>query len=666
MSNPAQLTVNTLRILSVEMIEAANSGHPGLPLGAAPMAYALWQGFLKASPTAPNWPDRDRFVLSPGHGSALMYSLLHVYGYDLPMEEIKSFRQWGSLTPGHPEFHLTPGVEATTGPLGQGMCNAIGMAVAERALANRFNTSSHTLIDHHTYAIVSDGDLMEGVTAEASSYAGHLGLGKLICLYDANDITLDGPTDLTFSKEDVGARYRAYGWQVSIVKDGDTDIDGLMAAIEEAKADTERPSLIIVKTTIGYGAPNKQGTAGVHGSPLGKSELALTRKGFGWDYPAFTVPEEAKSHAQAMATRGDSAYAAWKGTFEAWSAGNPELRDEWQAWMAGRPLGEWSNMPSFEVGESIATRSAAGKVQNAIAAQLTCLIGGDADLSCSTKTALKDGGSFEGQGGAGRNLHFGVREHGMAAIANGMAYHGGLRPFASTFLVFSDYMRPSIRLAAMNGLPVVYIFTHDSVALGEDGPTHQPIEHVMTLRAIPGLRVLRPCDALETKEAWISAANHTDGPTALVLTRQNVPTLDRQRLAPATELRRGGYILSESVGTPKVILIATGSEVHAALDAQARLKELKIPCRVVSMPCWELFDLQVDEYQSKVLGEEFRGVLRVSIEAGITQGWHRYVGRRGLTIGINRYGASAPGSTNMAKFGLTGEAVVRAIKRRLV
>lgn len=659
------LTINSLRVLAIDMIEQADSGHPGLPMGAAPMAYVLWQNHLRFDPQHPLWPDRDRFVLSGGHGSALLYALLHTYGYDLPMDELKRFRQWESRTPGHPEFDLTPGVEATTGPLGQGMCNAIGMAIAERALAHRFNRPDHTVVDHLTYALVTDGDLMEGVTAEAASYAGHLGLGKLICLYDSNDISLDGPTSMTWT-EDVARRFEAYGWQVLTVADGDRDLASIDQALTAAKAETARPSLIVVKTTIGYGSPNKQGTSDVHGSPLGPKEAALARQTLGWPVETpFTVPDEVLTHAEAGASRGVAAHAAWNQRFHAWSLAHPDLARDWHAAMTFELTEGWEEcLPSFAAGDAPATRQASGKVMNALASALPWLMGGDADLSVSTKTALSGQGSFNGQTGAGRNLHFGVREHGMGAIANGMAYHGGVRPYVSTFLVFSDYMRPAVRLAAMNGLPVVFIWTHDSVALGEDGPTHQPVEHVMSLRLIPGLTVLRPSDANETREAWRFIAEHNEGPAALILSRQGMTTLDRTRLGPAEGLHHGAYILAEAThAEAKVILIATGYEVHVALEARHLLEEAGVPTRVVSMPSWELFASQPRAYRDEVLPPG--GALRVSIEAGSTLGWERWVGADGITVGVDRFGASAPWKVTMKALGLTGEAVAARVRERL-
>lgn len=557
------LCINTLRTLSIDAVQKADSGHPGLPMGAAPMAYVLWQKFLKHDPANPQWPDRDRFVLSPGHGCMLHYALLHLTGYPLSMEDLKAFRQWGSKTPGHPEFGLTPGVEATTGPLGQGHANAVGMAIAERALAHRFNTPQFKVVDHFTYAIISDGDVMEGVTAEAASLAGHLKLGKLICLYDANDVTLDGPASLSFS-EDVGRRYESYGWHVQTVKQGDSDLAGLADAIANAKRETEKPSLVIVKTTIGFGSPAKAGKSSSHGSPLGPDEVAKTKTAYGWDSAQhFFVPPEAQTQFRAALDTGGKARASWEAHFADYEKKHPELAKEWhRVWKGELPA---LNLPTFAA-ESAETRTTAGKVLNALALQLPELIGGDADLGGSTKTVLKDQGSFEGLKGSGRNIHFGVREHAMASIANGICYHGGLRPFTATFFAFSDYMRPAVRLAALNHLPVVHVWTHDSIALGEDGPTHQPVEHLASLRAMPNCYVVRPCDGPESAEAWKLALERTKGPTGLVLTRQKTKALDRSKLGDAKGLHQGAYVLSDRPGFQAVIL-ATGSEVGLALDA---------------------------------------------------------------------------------------------------
>jgi len=658
------LCVNTIRTLAIDAVQEANSGHPGLPLGAAPMAYVLWQRHLRFDPADPAWFDRDRFVLSAGHGSMLLYALLHLYGYDLPMSELKAFRQWGSRTPGHPEYGLTPGVEATTGPLGQGSANAVGMAMAERFLAARYGQGDAPIVDHVTYALVSDGDLMEGVSAEAASLAGHLKLGKLIYLYDSNHVSLDGPTSLTFD-EDVAARYAAYGWHVRTVENGDTDLDDIDAAIREARSETGRPSLIVVKTTIGYGSPSKAGTSAAHGSPLGEEEVARTKEELGWSHPPFHVPDEARRHFREAARRGADAHRAWNERLERWARANPALEAERRLSFAGRLPNGWDEeLPAFPAGEKVATRVAGGKVLNAVAKRVPWLFGGDADLSCSTMTLLKDLGSFEGRRGTGRNVHFGVREHAMGSIANGIAYHGGARPFTATFFVFSDYMRPAIRLAAMNHLPVVFVFTHDSIGLGEDGPTHQPVEHLASLRAIPNLLVLRPADANETAEAWRVALAQTRRPTALVFSRQGLPTLDREILGPAENVARGGYVLSEAAGDrPRAILLATGSEVHLALDAQAELERENVPVRVVSMPSWELFEEQDAAWREAVLPAAVS--VRVAVEAGARFGWSRYTGSDDRVVGLDRFGASAPAPVVYEKLGITSERVVAKVREAL-
>ncbi len=657
------LSINTIRTLAMDAVQKANSGHPGLPMGAAPMAYVLWQRHLQHNPRDPHWPDRDRFVLSAGHGSMLLYALLHLTGYDLTMDDLQSFRQWGSRTPGHPEALLTPGVEATTGPLGQGTANAIGMAIAERLLAHRFNRPGHTIVDHRTYALVSDGDLMEGVSAEAASLAGHLRLGKVIYLYDCNHVSLDGPTSLAFSTEDVAARYRAYGWHVQHVADGNTDLDGIEAAIRAAQADTARPSLIVVETTIGYGAPHKQGTSEAHGSPLGVEEVALAKQALGWDpQHFFTIPPEVLTHFRAAVERGARAQEAWRARFAAYQGAHPDLAEEWRRTLLGAlPAGWDAELPAWKAGDAVPTRQAGGKVMNTIAARVPWLVGGDADLAVSTTTALKDAGSFDGQSGSGRNFHFGVREHAMGSIANGMAFHGGARPFVATFFVFSDYMRPAVRLAALNELPVIYAWTHDSIGVGEDGPTHQPIEHLMALRAMPNLSVVRPCDAGETVEAWRWAMTHGGGPVALILTRQKVPVLDRARLGAAAGLARGAYVLADAPGgAPQAIIIASGSEVHPAIAAHDLLGKEGIRTRVVSLPCWEAFAAQDEAYRESVLPAAVKA--RVSVEAGTTFGWHRWIGDAGIAVGIDRFGASAPGEINMEKLGFTAEHVARAVR----
>ena len=660
-------SVNSIRTLAIDAVQKANSGHPGLPLGAAPMAYALWQRHLRHNPRNPHWPDRDRFVLSAGHGSMLLYCLLYLTGYDLTLDDLKAFRQWGSRTPGHPEMHLTAGVEATTGPLGQGVGNAIGMAIAERALAHRFNRPGHVIVDHRTYAIVSDGDMMEGVASEASSLAGHLRLGKLIFLYDSNGVSLDGPTTLAFSREDVGARYAAYGWQVLHVDDGDTDVDAIDAAITEAENDTTRPSMIVVRTTIGYGSPHKHGTSEAHGSPLGVEEVKLTKQALGFDpEKSFFVPDDAMSHFRAAVARGAEAETAWTRRFDAYANAEPELAAEFRRTLAGDLPEGWNrDLPTFGPADAQATRQAGGKALNALAQRVPEIIGGDADLSVSTSTALKDAGSFDGQTGAGRNLHFGVREHAMGAITNGIMYHRGLRPFAATFFTFSDYMRPAVRLAALNGLPVVFVWTHDSIGLGEDGPTHQPIEHLMSLRAMPNLAVVRPADANETVEAWRWALTQRTRPVALVLSRQKLPVFERGGgFGQARELMRGAYVLADAPGgTPDVILIATGSEVAVAVAARDELARSGVGTRVVSMPCWEAFLEQDNAYRDDVLPPAVAA--RVSVEAGVTFGWERWIGAHGIAIGVDRYGASAPGEIVLREYGFTAAHVADAARESL-
>jgi transketolase len=662
----AELSINTLRTLAMDAVQKANSGHPGLPMGAAPMAYVLWARHLRFDPGDPTWPDRDRFVLSAGHGSMLLYGLLHVFGGQLSLDDLKAFRQWESRTPGHPERFLTPGVEATTGPLGQGSANAVGMAIAERMLASRFNRPGHTVVDHRTFALVSDGDLMEGVSAEAASMAGHLGLGKLIYLYDANEVTLDGPASLTFTGEDVLARYAAYGWHVSRVEDGNRDLDALDAAIKGAIAETARPSIILVRTTIGYGSPNKSGTSEAHGAPLGAEEVALAKRQLGWtSEQPFFVPDEVRAHAAEVGERGRAAHESWRRALAAYAEQHPDQAREWQRVLAGQLPDGWDHdLPAFEPGKKVATRVAGGMVQNAIAKRVPELVGGDADLGGSTRTVLSGAGSFDATSGAGRNLHFGVREHAMGSICNGLDYHGGVRPFASTFFCFSDYMRPAVRLAALNHQPIIFVWTHDSIGLGEDGPTHQPVEHLMALRAMPNLFVVRPGDATETVEAWRLAMERREGPTALVLSRQNLPVLDRTAVAPAAGVHRGGYVLRDvESGAPDVILIGSGSELSVALAAHDQLSAASVRARVVSLPCWEAFAAQPQSYRDQVLPPAIRA--RVSVEAGVTLGWRTWVGDLGESVGVDRFGASAPAEVLMDKYGITPAAVVSAARRSL-
>ena len=647
--------INTLRMLAVDAVQKANSGHPGLPMGAAPMAYVLWTRYLKHNPADPHWPNRDRFVLSAGHGSMLLYALLYLTGYDLSLDELKQFRQWGSKTPGHPEYGLTPGVETTTGPLGQGFANGVGMALAARHFEATFNTTEHAVIDHWVYAIVSDGDLMEGISSEAASLAGHLKLGNLIYLYDNNSISIEGDTELAFT-EDVGARFEAYGWQVLRVDDGN-DLDAIDAAIRFAQAEPERPSLIMVTTTIGYGSPNKAGTAEVHGSPLGAEEVIATKEALGWPLePTFYVPDDVMSFFRQAQDRGREAQAAWQRTFDAWAQANPDKAAVWKQVVEGELGDEWEqHLPVFTDAKA-ATRNASGKVMNAIAAYLPGMIGGAADLEPSTKTSLKDYESIKPGNYGGRNIHFGVREHAMGGIANGMAAYARLIPYTATFLVFSDYMRPSIRLAALSEFPTVFVFTHDSIGLGEDGPTHQPIEQTMSLRLIPHLDVIRPADANETAGAWRCAIRNRQRPTVLLFTRQNVPVLQGDAHAIWVGVERGAYVLSEAEGgDPAVILIGTGSEVHLALEAQTLLAEKGVRARVVSMPSWELFARQPQDYRDSVLPPEITA--RVAVEAGVTFGWEKWVGPQGAVIGVDRFGASAPYETIYEQFGLTPAAI---------
>lgn len=674
-----KLAIDTVRFLSVDMVQKADSGHPGLPLGAAPMAYVLWTRWLRCNPRNPQWANRDRFVLSAGHGSALLYSLLHLTGYDLTLEDLKQFRQWGSRSPGHPERGHTPGVEMTTGPLGQGMANAVGMAMAELHLAARYNQSGHKIVDHHTYALVSDGDLMEGVASEAASLAGHLKLGKLTCLYDDNAVTLSAGTDITFS-EDRARRFDAYGWHTVSVADGN-DLAAIDAALQTARAETGRPSLILVRTHIGYGSP-EQDSYKAHGSPLGAEDVRKTKQRLGWPPDAeFLIPPEALDLFREAVERGERDEATWIATMSAYAKAFPTLAHELQRRLDGVLPQDWdADVPVFPADpKGLATRDASGKVMNAIAPRLVELAGGSADLDPSTKTALKGLGDFnpppaphedlQGSDGGGwsfggRNLHFGVREHAMGAVVNGLAGHGGFIPFGSTFLVFSDYMRPPIRLAALMGLHIVHVFTHDSLALGEDGPTHQPVEQLANLRAIPNLTVIRPADANETAVAWRVAVETRDRPVALVLTRQPLPTLDRARYAAADGLRRGGYVLSDAPGgKPDLVLLASGSEVQLILAAAERLRAQHIAVRCVSMPSWELFDTLSQAERDSVLPPTVTA--RLAVELGVRQGWDRYVGTRGDMLGVERFGASAPAAVLLREYGFTVENICARAKALL-
>jgi transketolase len=652
------LCINTIRMLSADCIQKANSGHPGMPMGAAAMAYVLWTRFLRHNPANPDWCDRDRFVLSAGHGSMLLYSLLHLTGYKLSLEELKNFRQWGSLTPGHPEYPHTPGVETTTGPLGQGFTNGVGMAIAERFLAAHFNRDGYDIVNHYTYCIISDGDLMEGVSHEAASLAGHLGLGKLICLYDDNHISIEGNTDITFT-ENRNARFKAYGWHVQSIEDGN-DLKAIEKAITAAKEEADRPSLIAVRTHIGYGSPNKQDTADVHGEPLGSDELRLTKENLGWPLnPPFFIPEETLNHFRKVIEKGKQWESQWEELFRSYREAHPELAQKWNQWINGQLRNGWDrDIPSFPSdSKGMATRVASGKVLNAIAPNLGNMIGGSADLAPSNKTEINGEAYFQRDEYKGCNFHFGVREHGMGSILNGIALHRGLIPYGGTFLIFSDYMRPSIRLAALMGLRVSYVFTHDSIGLGEDGPTHQPVEQLAALRAIPNLTVIRPSDANETAEAWRNALNCSDGPVALALTRQSLPTLDRKEYASAKGLHCGAYILKDAPdGKPDLVLIASGSEVSISIEAAEKLEKKGIAVRVVSMPSWELFEKQPEDYRDNVLPPKI--TKRVAIEAGCTQGWHRYVGSNGYVLGIDQFGASAPYKVLYERFGITADRIV--------
>ncbi|PYV08830.1 MAG: transketolase, partial [Acidobacteria bacterium] len=655
---------NTIRTLAMDAVQKAKSGHPGMPMGMAAAAYVLWTRFLRHNPRNPHWIDRDRFVLSAGHGSMLLYSLLHLTGYDLPLAELQAFRQWKSKTPGHPERDDTPGVETTTGPLGQGFGNGVGMAIASRHLAARFNTPDFALIGSTVYAIVSDGDLMEGVASEAASLAGHLRLGNLVYLYDNNHITIEGSTSLAFT-EDPSRRFEAYGWHVQEVSGN--DLDGVERAIRAARAVTDRPSLINVRTHIAYGSPNKQDSAEAHGAPLGEEEVRLTKKNLGWpEDERFYIPGDALEVFRAAAPRGAKLEAEWDRMLERYAAAHPERYREWQVLQNGGLAEGWEERIPSLAGEAkpMATREASGKVLAAIFPHAPGLLGGSADLAPSTNTYVKGYGDFEADNYAGRNFHFGVREHGMGSICNGLALYGGLIPYGATFLIFSDYMRPSVRLAALMKLHVIYVWTHDSIGLGEDGPTHQPVEHAAALRAIPGLTFIRPGDATETAEAWRAALAHSAGPVALALTRQKLPVIDRARYAPAAGLHRGAYVMSEAEGgAPEVVLIATGSEVSVALAAQPLLAAAGVRTRVVSMPCWEFFEREDRQYRESVIPRSAR--LRVSIEAAVSFGWERWVGEDGLIIGLDHYGASAPYEIIMQNFGFTAENVARRVRERL-
>ncbi|WP_097025376.1 transketolase [Clostridium peptidivorans] len=658
MNNVDNLAVNTIRFLSAEAIEKANSGHPGLPLGAAPMAYTLWAKNMKHNPKNPNWIDRDRFVLSAGHGSMLIYSLFHMFGYGLTIDDLKNFRQWGSKTPGHPEYKHTVGVETTTGPLGQGFCNAVGMAISESYLAEKFNKPDFEMINHYTYTLVGDGCLMEGITSEAASLAGTLGLGKLIALYDSNNISIEGHTDIAF-RENVGKRFEAYNWQVLYVEDGN-DIESIDKTIKEAKNEESKPSLIIVKTHIGYGCPAKQGKSSAHGEPLGVDNIGASKEFLKWAYKdEFYVPDEVRNHMENLQNDFSKEEGTWNELKKKYDGSYPELAKEWDLWFANKLNVDLLNDESFwSFDKKMATRASSGELINRLAKVLPNLIGGSADLAPSNKTYMKDKGDFSKEDRSGANLHFGVREHAMAAIGNGIALHGGLKTFVSTFFVFSDYMKASMRLSALMGLPVTYVLTHDSIGVGEDGPTHEPIEQLAALRSIPNMTVYRPADSKETAAAWYHAITHEEGPTALVLTRQNLPLYDET----GREALKGAYILKDSEkDIPDAILMATGSEVELIYEASKVLKEKGIDVRVVSMPSLEVFEAQGEEYKEKILPMNIRK--RVAVEAASSFGWHKYVGLDGEIISIDRFGASAPAEILFKEFGFTVENVVEKVEK---
>ena len=661
MSDIEKLAINTIRTLSIDAVQKANSGHPGMPMGAAPMAFTLWTKFMRHNPSNPQWPNRDRFVLSAGHGSALLYSMLHLTGYDLSMDDIKNFRQWESRTPGHPENHMTPGVEVTTGPLGQGISNAVGMAIAEAHLSAKFNRPGFSVLDHYTYVIASDGDLMEGVASEACSLAGHLGLGKLIVLYDDNHISIDGSTDLAFTEDRMG-RFKAYGWHTSEVADGN-DTAAIAKALEEARGEEDRPSIIAVRTYIGYGSPNKQDSSDAHGSPLGEDEVRLTKENLGWPSDqTFLVPDEVRDYFSQVSVSGQKAEKVWDELFADYKKEHPDLAAMWkQMWSAELPEGWQKSLPDLS-GQSMATRAASGKVINALAPALPRLLGGSADLAPSNNTIIDSEGTFSKEDREGRNFHFGVREHGMGAIANGMSLHGALHPYVATFMIFSDYMKPAVRLSVLSRCPVTFIFTHDSIGLGEDGPTHQPIEQLASLRSIPGLIDIRPADASETVQAW-RVALETNEPTALILSRQNLPSIDRTVHPAASAIEKGAYILAETGYDQRAIILASGSEVAPALGAMEILDAKGIHVRVVNVASFELFSRQSEKYQREVLPPELTA--RVAVEAASPFGWERFTGSGGRIIGIDRFGSSAPGGLNMEKFGFTAENIAKTVEELL-
>ncbi len=656
-----EVSINTIRFLAVDAIQKANSGHPGMPMGCAPIAYKLYKDFMKHNPANPKWINRDRFVLSAGHGSMLLYSVLHLCGYGISLDDIKNFRQWGSITPGHPEFGLTPGVETTTGPLGQGIANAIGMAAAQDHLAARFNKDSYNLFDHYIYAIAGDGDMMEGVSHEAASFAGHNKLGKLIVFYDDNKITIDGDLSLAMS-EDVAKRYEAYGWQVLHV-DNVNDLPQIDKAIADAQSEKEKPSIIITKTKIGFGSPNKEGKSSSHGSPLGTDEVTLTKKNLGWfEDKTFFVPEEVKEIFSAVPVKGKEAEDEWNKMFAEYSAKYPEEAKLIKNLFDGKFEESWNEvLPKFENwNEGMATRSASGKVIAAITGAIPALVGGSADLSPSNNTSMPEVADFSAANKAGRYFRYGIREHAMGSIMNGMAYYGGIIPYSGTFMVFSDYMRPPMRMAALANLQAIYVFTHDSIGVGEDGPTHQPIEHLAAMRAIPNLTVIRPADANETVYAWKAALDKHDGPVALALTRQNLPVLDRNKYASAEGVLKGAYVLKDSEGTPDIIMMASGSEVSATLKAAEVLDSEGVKTRVVSFASWELFEAQSEEYKASVLPKEV--TKRIAVEAGIKQGWEKYISSEGIAVCLDHFGASAPASELFERFGLNSANIVEKAK----
>jgi transketolase len=663
-NNIDQLSINTIRFLAIDGVQKSNSGHPGMPMGCAPITYRLYKKYMNHNPLNPEWLNRDRFILSAGHGSMLLYSILHLSGYDISLDELKNFRQWESITPGHPEFGLTAGVETTTGPLGQGFANAIGMAVAQEYLAAMFNKDDMKILDHHIYGICSDGDLMEGVSHEAASIAGHLKLGKVIFFYDDNNISIEGSTSLTFS-EDIQKRFESYNWQTLHISDLN-DLDQIDKAINDAKNENSKPTLIITKTHIGYGSPNKQDTAAAHGSPLGEEEVKLTKKNLNWTgKEPFFIPEEVTEHFSDIKTKGKNAEDEWNKMFDKYKNKYPAEAEQFLKIINNDFGDEWkSKLPSFtDVSANIATRSASGNVINSIEKVLPTLIGGSADLAPSTNTLMKDETDFSATNRAGRNFHFGIREHGMASLLNGMAMYGGIIPYGATFLVFSDYLRPAIRLAAISGIKVIYVFTHDSIGLGEDGPTHQPIEHIAALRAIPKVVVMRPADANETVEAWKAALEHKGSPVALILTRQKIPVLDRSVLSPAVNLGKGAYIIKDCDGVAQIILMATGSEVSITMEAADKLNDTGIKTRVVSFPSWELFEMQSKEYKETVLPSKVKA--RVSVEAGVAQGWDKYVGNYGESISVDKFGSSAPYKILFENYGFSVENIVKTSEQLL-